>query len=48
MKIKLPWEDGKTLAWLYERGQVIKRHDGDECVELTVKLNPIDASRLEL
>ena len=48
VNVKLPWEDGKTLAWLYERGQVIKRRNGDKCVELTVKLNPIDASRLEL
>ena len=47
LKVSLPWKDGKTLAWLYKRGHVIKRHDGNENVELTVKLDSEDAARLE-
>ena len=47
LEVRLPWKDGKTLAWLYKRGHVIKRHDGNENVELTVKLDPEDAARLE-
>ena len=47
MKIKLPWTDSKTLAWIYKRGQVIKRRDGNESVDLTIKLHPSDVARLE-
>jgi len=38
--------DGKTLAWLYRRGQVLARKDGEQCAHLIVALDPADAARL--
>ncbi len=39
--------DGKTLAWLYRRGQVLSREDRETGAHLTVALDPADAARLE-
>ena len=39
--------DGKTLAWLYRRGQVLSREDGETGAHLTVALDPADVARLE-
>ncbi|MDG2033128.1 MAG: GTPase HflX [Rhodospirillales bacterium] len=46
MEVDIPWSDGKTLAWIYERGEIIDRNDGEESVNLTVRLHPRDAARL--
>lgn len=37
--------DGATLAWLYENGDVIERHDTDVQANLKVSLDPINAER---
>ena len=37
---------GKTLAWIYAHGEVISRNDRKESVNLTVRLHPRDANRL--
>ena len=47
VSLRLPWADGKTLSWLYKKGEVISRTDGEDSVELTVRLDPSDADRLE-
>jgi GTP-binding protein HflX len=47
LSLKIPWSDGKSLAWLYDRGDVRERKDREECVELTVLLDPEDADRIE-
>lgn len=47
LSLKIPWSDGKSLAWLYERGDVRERKDREEYVELTVLLDPEDADRIE-
>ncbi|MCA8927903.1 MAG: GTPase HflX [Alphaproteobacteria bacterium] len=39
--------DGKTLAWLYRRGQVLAREDREAGAHLTVALDPADLARLE-
>jgi len=39
--------DGKTLAWLYRRGQVLAREDRETAAHLTVALDPADLARLE-
>ena len=39
--------DGRTLAWLHARGDVLARHDDDRQVHLRVRLDPIDIGRLE-
>ena len=46
MEVDIPWSDGKTLAWIYERGEIIDRSDGEESVNLKVRLHPRDAARL--
>ena len=46
LEIDIPWSDGKTLAWIYAHGEVISRNDRKESVNLTVRLHPRDANRL--
>jgi GTP-binding protein HflX len=43
----LPPADGARLAWLYRHGEIISRQDGDETIELTVRLLPADRARFE-
>jgi GTP-binding protein HflX len=40
-------EDGARLAWLYEHGQVLDRHDEERAIHLTVRLLPADRARFE-
>ncbi|WP_448208098.1 GTPase HflX [Azospirillum sp. sgz302134] len=39
--------DGRALAWLYEHGQVLDRHDEDGYAHLRVALDPADVARFE-
>ena len=43
----IPPADGARLAWLYQHGEVIGRDDGDEAIDLTVRLLPADRARFE-
>jgi len=38
-------EDGASLAWLYEHGEVLERHDTEEAIRLSVRLAPADLAR---
>ena len=46
LDVAVPVADGKTLAWLYRKGEVVDRQDGDEETKVTVLLDPADADRL--
>ena len=37
--------DGRALAWLYARGEVLERDDSDEVAHVTVALDPPDLAR---
>jgi GTP-binding protein HflX len=43
----LPPQDGARLAWLYQHGEVVDRHDADSAVHVTVRLLPADRARFE-
>ena len=43
----IPSQDGARLAWLYEHGEVVERHDADAAVHVTVRLLPADRARFE-
>jgi GTP-binding protein HflX len=43
----IPPQDGASLAWLYEHGEVVDRHDEDVAVHVTVRLLPADRARFE-
>ena len=43
----IPSADGARLAWLYEHGEVIERHDDETAVHLKVRLLPADRARFE-
>ena len=43
----VPASDGAQLAWLYEHGEVVGRHDGDEAIHVTVRLHARDRARFE-
>lgn len=47
-ELRLSSRDGATLAWLYERGEVLKRHDGEDgSLGLSVRLSEADWCRYE-
>jgi len=46
VELRIPWSEGKTLARVYERGEVVERRDTDQAVELTVRLAAEDIERL--
>ena len=47
-KIDLAPADGAMLAWLYDHGEVLERSDDELGMHLTVRLDPINASRFQI
>ena len=43
----IPPQDGARLAWLYQHGEVVERHDEEAGVHVTVRLLPADRARFE-
>lgn len=46
VEMDVPLTDGGLIAWLYRKGDVISRSDGDEVAHMVVRLDPADADRL--
>jgi GTP-binding protein HflX len=46
VRLEVPLSDGKTLAWIYARGEVIGRRDDGEAAHLSVRLSDADLGRL--
>jgi GTPase len=46
VRIDVPLTDGKTLAWIYARGEVLGRRDDGEAAHLSVRLSDADLGRL--
>lgn len=46
LDVSIGVEDGAGLAWLYEHGEVVERHDEDDAIHLKVRMNPANAERL--
>jgi GTP-binding protein HflX len=40
-------DDGASLAWLYQHGEVVDRQDDDTAVHVKVRLHPADRTRFE-
>jgi GTP-binding protein HflX len=47
LDIQVPLNDGETIAWLYRRGEVLARTDGEQDARLTVLLDDADTARLQ-
>ncbi|MCW5698346.1 MAG: GTPase HflX [Rhodospirillales bacterium] len=47
LDVTLPREDGASMAWLYEHGDVLEREEGEDSVLLKVRLWPANAARFE-
>ncbi|WP_431305502.1 GTPase HflX [Sediminicoccus sp. BL-A-41-H5] len=47
-RFELPTEDGSRLAWLYRHGEVLERVDGEDRIQLTVRISPANRARYEL
>ena len=43
----IPPQDGASMAWLYQHGEVVERHDDDAAVHMRVRLLPADRARFE-
>ncbi|MBH9969655.1 MULTISPECIES: GTPase HflX [unclassified Commensalibacter] len=39
--------DGSALAWLYDHGEILERHDSEKIIQVTLLLSPIDKARFE-
>ena len=46
MRVRLPVADGARVASLYREGEVLGRRDGEDEVELTVRLDRWQVERL--
>jgi len=46
VRLDVPLSDGKTLAWVYEHGEVVARRDDDRAAHLSVRLSEADLGRL--
>ena len=46
VRIDVPLSDGRTLAWIYQRGEVLGRRDDTEAAHLSVRLSDADLGRL--
>ncbi len=47
MDIALAVEDGASLAWLYDHGEVVERRDDSDSIRLRVRLDEANALRFE-
>ncbi|CEF56732.1 GTPase HflX [Acetobacter ghanensis] len=47
VRYAMPLADGAALAWLYQHGEVIDRHDREEDTDITVRLLAEDRARFE-
>ena len=45
LEVWLPVDDGASLAWLYNHGEVVERKDDEEAVHLKVRLATANAAR---
>jgi GTP-binding protein HflX len=45
LRLTIDLADGKQLAWLYDRGEVLSRDDRDQTAHVTVALDPPDVAR---
>jgi GTPase len=46
VRLDVPLTDGKTLAWIYERGLVLGRRDDNEAAHISARLPEEDIARL--
>jgi GTPase len=46
VRLDIPLTDGKTLAWIYQHGEVLGRRDDSEAAHLSVRLSEADLARL--
>lgn len=42
--LRLPFDDGKMLGWLYEKGAIVSSKQTDDCLELIVNLSKKDCA----
>jgi len=45
INVTIATREGASLAWLYDHGEVVERHDEEESIRLKVRLLPADAAR---
>jgi GTP-binding protein HflX len=47
LELSVALSDGAAIAWLYDHGRVVGRHDDDTFAHLRVSLDPADAERFQ-
>ena len=46
LELDLGFDEGATLAWIYEHGEVLDRDDGEAGIHLRVRMDPRSQSQL--
>jgi GTPase len=46
VRLDVPLSDGKTLAWIYQHGEVLGRRDDGDAAHLSVRISEADLGRL--
>lgn len=47
ISVDISLQDGAQIAWLYQHGEVLDRHDDDTVAHMRVKLDPANIARLK-
>ena len=47
IKLRIKWNQGSLLNWLYEVGEIIHRRDTDKSIELKVSLDKKDLNKIK-
>ena len=47
VRLSIGAADGEALAWLYEKGCVLDRHDGEGYIHVTARMTPLERGRFE-
>jgi GTP-binding protein HflX len=47
LNVVIPYSEGRLISTVHEMGEVLSRHDGEEALEMRVRVSKADAERLE-
>jgi GTP-binding protein HflX len=46
LDVAVPYSDGRLISNMYEMGEVLSKSDGEEALEMRVRVSKADADRL--
>ena len=46
LNVAIPYSDGRTISLVYDAGEVLERTDGEDALEMRVRVSKTDGDRL--